>query len=564
MLDWGVEALGVTFVAPHTLTARPLVLPRGSRVEVANRARELPVRVILDGVQSDRVLGARRVGDHLAGAGAHRARPAARGRLPAALSRRVHPLMLEELVVENLVLVRSARLTLHPGLNVLTGETGAGKTILAEAVGLLLGGRADAALVGPAATEAYVEATFSDAELPEELAELAPEGAEGVTVARRVGREGRSRALLYGRSCTRDDLERIGQSLIEMVSQHEARRLVRPAVQLDLLDASGGDALAARRTEMGEAWRALVAARRALAEAEAGAADEQGRLAELRALADGVAEVDPQPGEEDELARERSRLRHLDVLREAAQDAAELLNPEEGSGAVALAGEAAHALARVREHDAALAGPGDELTRIAEELREASVELRSYLTGLDADPAAARSHRGAAGAARGAAPALRRRRRGRRAAAARRGSRRGAGRGRARRRAHRACRRRGRGGRGDRRPARRGAAQGPREGRQAVRARRRGPPRRHGHGRRAPRGVHRAMRRSARGAATPSSCAWPPTRAFPQARSVAWPRAASSRASRSRCASRRATAAPPRCSSSTRSTPASAAAPRAC
>ncbi len=296
--------------------------------------------------------------------------------------------MLEELVVENLVLVRSARLSLHPGLNVLTGETGAGKTILAEAVGLLLGGRADASLVGPAANEAYVEATFSDAELPEELSELAPEGAEGVTVARRVGREGRSRALLYGRSCTRDDLERIGQSLIEMVSQHEARRLVRPAVQLDLLDASGGERLAARRAEMADAWRTLVAARRALADAEAGAADEQGRLAELRALADGVAEVDPQAGEEDDLGRERSRLRHLDVLREAAQEAAELLNPEEGAGAVALAGEAAHALARVREHDAALAGPGDELARIAEELREASVELRSYLTGLDADPAA--------------------------------------------------------------------------------------------------------------------------------------------------------------------------------
>ena len=83
--------------------------------------------------------------------------------------------MLEELVVENLVLVRSARLTLHPGLNVLTGETGAGKTILAEAVGLLLGGRADPALVGPAASEAYVEATFSDVELPEELADLAPD-----------------------------------------------------------------------------------------------------------------------------------------------------------------------------------------------------------------------------------------------------------------------------------------------------------------------------------------------------------------------------------------------------
>ena len=245
VLDWGVEALGVTFVAPHTLTARPLVLPRGARVEVANRARELPVRVILDGVQSDRVLAPGESVTVSPGAGAHRARAAPRGRLPAALSRRLHALMLEELVVENLVLVRSARLTLHPGLNVLTGETGAGKTILAEAVGLLLGGRADASLVGPAGAEAYVEATFSDVELPEELAELAPEDAEGVVVARRVGREGRSRALLYGRSCTRDDLERIGQSLIEMVSQHEARRLVRPAVQLDLLDASAGDKLAA-------------------------------------------------------------------------------------------------------------------------------------------------------------------------------------------------------------------------------------------------------------------------------------------------------------------------------
>jgi DNA repair protein RecN (Recombination protein N) len=296
--------------------------------------------------------------------------------------------MLEELVVENLVLVRSARLTLHPGLNVLTGETGAGKTILAEAVGLLLGGRADASLVGPAAGEAYVEASFSDVELPEELADLAPADAEGVVVARRVGREGRSRALLYGRSCTRDDLERIGQSLIEMVSQHEARRLVRPAVQLDLLDASGGDEVSALRAEMAAAWRALAGARRALAEAQAGAADERGRLAELRALADAVAEVDPQTGEEDELARERGRLRHLDALLEAAQVAAEQLNPDEGSGAVALAGEAAHALDRVREHDAALAGPADELTRLAEELRDVATDLRSYLDGLDAEPGA--------------------------------------------------------------------------------------------------------------------------------------------------------------------------------
>jgi DNA repair protein RecN (Recombination protein N) len=157
-------------------------------------------------------------------------------------------------------------------------------------------------------------------------------------------------------------------------------------VQLDLLDASGGDELGPLRTEMQAAWRALAAARRALAEAQGGAAEEQGRLAELRRLAEAVAEVDPQAGEEDELARERSRLRHLDVLLEAARQAAELLNPDEGPGAVALAGEAAHVLDRVREHDASLARPADELARIADELREAAVDLRSYLSGLDADP----------------------------------------------------------------------------------------------------------------------------------------------------------------------------------
>ena len=470
--------------------------------------------------------------------------------------------MLEELVVENLVLVRSARLTLHPGLNVLTGETGAGKTILAEAVGLLLGGRADAALVGPAGAEAYVEATFSDVELPEELAELAPEDAEGVVVARRVGREGRSRALLYGRSCTRDDLERIGQSLIEMVSQHEARRLVRPAVQLDLLDASAGEALTARRAEMATAWRTLGAARRALADAESGAAGEQARLAELRALAEAVAGVDPQPGEEDDLVRERNRLRHLDVLLEAARTAADLLNPDDGAGAVAQAGEAAHVLDRVRDHDPALAEPADELARIAEELRETATGLRSYLTGLDADPAVLdrieerleqlaelRRRFGAtrqptccrvprlpraswprASAPTSASPV--RRQTSRRPKPPPGGSR-------------QPCTR------GVRRPPSRSpgpsSATSPTWAWTARVSRSRSP-----------------RRRSAHAGATPWRCAWPPTRGCRPGRSAAWPPAASSPASRSPCGSRRGMARRPRCSSSTRSTRASAAARRAC
>src|SRR3954469_3979376 len=173
--------------------------------------------------------------------------------------------VLAFLRVDNLVLIRSAELELAPGLTVITGETGAGKTILAEAVGLLLGGRGDPALGGPAGREGYVEAAFEGVDagsLPHVLADLRPDDAEELVLARRVVADGRSRALAWGRSSARADLEAAGGGLVEIVSQHEARRLPRPAVQLDLLAAAGGPRSAELRTRMGEAWRTVVEARR--------------------------------------------------------------------------------------------------------------------------------------------------------------------------------------------------------------------------------------------------------------------------------------------------------------
>ena len=294
--------------------------------------------------------------------------------------------MLEQLVVRNLVLVRSATLDLHPGMNVLTGETGAGKTIVAQAVSLLVGGRADAGLVGSAGAEAYVEATFGDQlELPESLAELAPDDAGGeLVLARRVTTVGRSRALAWGRSCTRDQLEAAGGALLEMVSQHEARRLSRPAVQLDLLDASA-DAGAAR-TAMTDAWRALAAARRALERARGTAGEAEQRRAEQQALVDAVAEVAPSEHEEDALGAERARLRNLDALVAAAAGALERLDPEDGAGALLLAGEAAHVLERVAEHDAELATLVGAIERAVADLGETAHELRAYLASLDGEP----------------------------------------------------------------------------------------------------------------------------------------------------------------------------------
>src|SRR3954468_3035798 len=180
--------------------------------------------------------------------------------------------MLRRLRIENLVLIQEAELDLAPGLNAITGETGAGKTILAHAIGLLLGAKGDAALVGVDGTEAYVEAEL---DLPpglleedglETLAELRPEDEDCLVVARRVFADGRTRAYAWGRSVAREDVAAVCDRLISMSGQFEQRRLARPAFQLDVLDAyaGAGEARATVRT----AWRSLGAARQALAAAE--------------------------------------------------------------------------------------------------------------------------------------------------------------------------------------------------------------------------------------------------------------------------------------------------------
>jgi DNA repair protein RecN (Recombination protein N) len=297
--------------------------------------------------------------------------------------------LLARLRIENLVLIREAELELAPGLNAITGETGAGKTILAQAIGLLLGVRGDAALVGPAAAEAYVEAEFATADelLDEELsalAELRPEDEPGLVLARRVFADGRTRAYAWGRSAAREDVAAAAERLLAMSGQFEQRRLARPSYQLDVLDAYVGDEQLARRSALRASWRDLNAARRQHEQLVQGAADAEARLEELRALAEATEGLEP--GLEDRLRAERERLRHLTDLAEAAARAAEALSPEEGEGAAGLAAAAERALAGVT-------GVAPELDEAAEELRDAEVRLgetavalRSFLVSLDADP----------------------------------------------------------------------------------------------------------------------------------------------------------------------------------
>src|SRR5437764_14308233 len=172
--------------------------------------------------------------------------------------------MLRRLRIENLVLIREAELELAPGLNAITGETGAGKTILAQALGLLLGAKGDDSYVGAAGEEAYVEAELDLPEDLEALDELRPEDEDALVAARRVFADGRTRAYAWGRAAARDDVAAVGERLIAMSGQFEQRRLARARYQLDVLDAFCGGEQLRRRAELRVAWRELQRGRRRL------------------------------------------------------------------------------------------------------------------------------------------------------------------------------------------------------------------------------------------------------------------------------------------------------------
>ena len=292
--------------------------------------------------------------------------------------------VLRRLRIENLVLIHTAELELAPGLNALTGETGAGKTIFSGAIGLLLGARGDAALIGAAGAEAYVEAEFDpvDDELLGPLADLRPEGEETLLLARRIFADGRTRAYAWGRAAAREDVAAVAEELIAMSGQFEQRRLARPSYQLEVLDsfAAAGEL---RRRARG-AWRDLQTARRAYDELTRDAATVRARLDDLRALAadtEGLAVE-----HEDELRAERERLRHVGELASAAVAAVAALAPEEGQGAGDLVAEAERIVAPLEQLAPELAASGAALREAELQLRETASELRAFLLTLEAEP----------------------------------------------------------------------------------------------------------------------------------------------------------------------------------
>jgi len=294
--------------------------------------------------------------------------------------------MLTELRVENLLLIERAELRLAAGLNVLTGETGAGKTVLAHALDLLLGGRAKPGIVRPGAAEAYVEGVFELApELRSELGERLPEDADEVVLARRIGADGRTRALINGRSATVTDLRELAEPLIAFYGQHEHRRLTLAAAQLEILDGCCGEAQLARRAK---AATACAAVREARAEMAALRELAGARARELDLLDYELAEIqaaEPGEGEASELRAERSRLRHLEALRGASMGAVEAVVADEvGVGARLVAAE--RGLDAVRGIDVALDALAERWQALVIEADDVAGELRRYAERLDAEP----------------------------------------------------------------------------------------------------------------------------------------------------------------------------------
>ena len=298
--------------------------------------------------------------------------------------------MLRRLRIENLVLIREAELVFAPGLNAITGETGAGKTILAQAIGLLLGARGEAGMIGSGGAEAYVEAEL---DLPEDLlqeeafealAGLQPEGELELVLARRIFADGRTRAYAWGRSIAREDLAFVAERLLAMSGQFEQRRLARPSYQLDALDAFAAEGQLRRRADARRAWRTLIAARRAFDELRRDSESRAERLGELRALVADTSTLES--GIEEDLRAERERLRHAAELVEAASGAADAIAPEEGEGAAGLVARAERLIAPLEHVAPELVRPGEELRDAELRLRELVHELRSFLASLEGDP----------------------------------------------------------------------------------------------------------------------------------------------------------------------------------
>jgi DNA repair protein RecN (Recombination protein N) len=300
--------------------------------------------------------------------------------------------VLEEIRISQLGVIDSSTLELGPGLTVITGETGAGKTMVVTALGLLLGARADSGAVRTGARSARVEGVVDASGLGgfAEAVDLAGGEVEDgrVVLARNLSTEGRSRAFVGGASVPVAKLAEVTEALVAVHGQSDQHRLLQPRAQREALDRFGGEAVAGLLATYVELHQRLGTTERELDEVVTSARERAREADVLRFGLGEVEAVDPTPGEDAELASEESRLGFADTLRTAAETAREALSSEDTTAddALATTSAARTALDGVREHDPEAGELADRLAEITYLLSDVAADVASYAARLETDP----------------------------------------------------------------------------------------------------------------------------------------------------------------------------------
>lgn len=300
--------------------------------------------------------------------------------------------MLEEIRIGSLGVIESSTLELGPGLTVITGETGAGKTMIVTALGLLLGGRADSGAVRTGARTARVEGVVRVGDLSAFAAAVEEVGGEveddAVVLARNVSAEGRSRAFVGGASVPVSALAEVAEPLVAVHGQSDQHRLLQASAQRDALDRFGGGAVAALLATYADLYRRLDAVERELDEVVTSARERAQEADLLRFGLNEIEAVAPEPGEDAALAAEETRLGFSDTLRTAAEQAREALSSEQGDpDALATTSAARTLLDGVRDHDREAGDLADRLAEITYLLSDLAADVASYADRIDTDPA---------------------------------------------------------------------------------------------------------------------------------------------------------------------------------
>lgn len=296
--------------------------------------------------------------------------------------------MIEEIFIRDLGVIREARLQFSKGLTVITGETGAGKTMVLSALGLLLGERADTTAIRQGSQETYVEGRWKG--LGDSLVVTRVQEAGGVIsedeliLNRSVSVEGRSRAAVAGRSVPISLLSEISDMLVVVHGQSDQIRLKSAVAQRQAIDTFGGEDLEVKVGAYRQTYFAWKTAQEKLAAFRGNVASRNAEATEIRIAVEEFDRIDPQPGELDDVVSKIARLTNTEELRQAVSKAHDALSSDsDAPEAIGLIGQARRALESVSDHDPILAEQVENLQRLGYELVDASAALSGYIESLD-------------------------------------------------------------------------------------------------------------------------------------------------------------------------------------